>query len=60
MPSFLKVIAQLSPLTYLNYGLRDVMISGNFDDALVNLAILAVIGAVFFVIGVALMKWKEE
>jgi ABC-2 type transport system permease protein len=60
MPSFLKIIAQLSPLTYLNYGLRDVMISGNFNDAIVNLVILAVIGAVFFVIGVALMKWKEE
>jgi ABC-2 type transport system permease protein len=60
MPSFLKIFAQLSPLTYLNYGLRDVMISGNFNDAIVNLAILAVIGVVFFLIGVALMKWKEE
>ena len=38
MPSFLKIVAQVSPLTYLNYGLRDVMISGNFNDAIVNLA----------------------
>ncbi|HEY3421600.1 MAG TPA: ABC transporter permease [Methanocellaceae archaeon] len=60
MPSFLKIVAQISPLTYLNYGLRDVMISGNYDDALTDLAILAVIGIVFFAIGVALMKWKEE
>ena len=60
MPSFLKVVAQLSPLTYLNYGLRDVMISGNFNDAILNFVVLAVIGVVFFVIGVVLMKWKEE
>jgi ABC-2 type transport system permease protein len=60
MPSFLKIVAQISPLTYLNSGLRDVMISGNFNDAIINLVILTAIGAVFFVIGVALMKWKEE
>ena len=60
MPSFLKVIAQISPLTYLNYGLRDVMISGNTNDALFNLGVVAVIGVVFFAIGVVLMKWKEE
>lgn len=60
MPSFLKVLAQLSPLTYLNYGLRAVMISGNTGDALFDLAVVAVIGAVFFAVGVLLMKWKEE
>ncbi|HTX44510.1 MAG TPA: ABC transporter permease [Methanocella sp.] len=60
MPSFLKVAAQLSPLTYLNYGLRDVMISGNAGDALFNLGVVAAIGVVFFAIGVVLMKWKEE
>jgi ABC-2 type transport system permease protein len=60
MPSFLKVIAQASPLTYLNYGLRDVMISGNAGDALFNLGVVAAIGVVFFAIGVVLMKWKEE
>lgn len=60
MPSFLKAIAQISPLTYLNYGLRDVMISGNASDALFNLGVVAAIGVVFFAAGVALMKWKEE
>jgi ABC-2 type transport system permease protein len=60
MPSFLKVVAQLSPLTYLNYGLRDAMISGNTGDAMFNLGVVAIIGLVFFAIGVALMKWKEE
>ncbi len=60
MPSFLKVIAQISPLTYLNYGLRDVMISGNTSDATPQSGIVAVIGVVFFAIGVMLMKWKEE
>lgn len=60
MPSFLQVIARVSPLTYLNYGLRDVMISGNVNDALINLGIVAVIGVAFFAVGVALMKWKDE
>jgi len=60
MPSFLKIVAQVSPLTYLNYGLRDVMIAGNAGDALFNLGVVAAIGLVFFAIGVALMKWKEE
>jgi ABC-2 type transport system permease protein len=60
MPSFLKAVAQVSPLTYLNYGLRDVMISGNAADALFNLGVVAAIGVIFFAIGVALMKWKEE
>ena len=60
MPSFLQDFARISPLTYLNYGLRDAMISGNFNDALFNLGVVAVLGVVFFAIGVVLMKWKEE
>lgn len=60
MPSFLQDIAKISPLTYLNYGLRDAMISGNFNDAVFNLGVVAVIGMAFFAIGVMLMKWKEE
>ena len=59
MPSFLQAIARISPLTYLNYGLRDAMISGNFGDALFNLGVVAALGVVFFVLGIGLMRWKE-
>jgi ABC-2 type transport system permease protein len=60
MPWFFKAVADVSPLTYLNNGLRDVMISGNAGDAVTNLIIVAFIGAVFFIIGVAALKWKED
>lgn len=60
MPSFLQAIAKISPLTYLNNGLRDAMITGNVNDALFNIGIVATIGIIFFALGVTLMKWKEE
>jgi|SRR5271157_523084 len=60
MPWFFKLVADVSPLTYLNNGLREVMISGNAGDATTNLIIVALIGAVFFIVGVAALKWKED
>ena len=60
MPWFFKLFADVSPLTYLNNGLRDTMISGNPGDAVTSLIIVASIGAVFFVAGVAALKWKED
>jgi ABC-2 type transport system permease protein len=60
MPWFFKVIAEISPLTYLNNGLREVMISGNFGDAVTNLIIVGLLGAAFFLIGAAALKWKED
>lgn len=60
MPWFFKWMADVSPLTYLNNGLRDTMISGNTGDAVINLMIVAVIGVVFFVVGAAALRWKED
>ena len=60
MPWFFKAIADVSPLTYLNNGLRDAMISGNDGAALACLAIVALAGIVFFCGGVAAMKWKDD
>jgi ABC-2 type transport system permease protein len=60
MPWFFKVVADVSPLTYLNYGLRDVMVTANTGDAVTNLVIVGAIGAIFFIVGVAAMKWKED
>ena len=59
MPWFFKLIADISPLTYLNNGLRDAMIIGNGAAAMTCLAIVAAAGAVFFCAGVATMRWKE-
>jgi ABC-2 type transport system permease protein len=58
MPSYLQTVATALPLTYLNDGLRDVMVFGNLDAGLVNLGIVATVGAVLFVAGSRLMSWK--
>ncbi|WP_424358350.1 ABC transporter permease [Methanocella sp. MCL-LM] len=60
MPWFLQFIADVSPLTYLNDGLRSSMITGNYGDALTNLAIVGVLGIILFGIGVAVLRWKED
>ncbi len=60
MPGYLQVVAQVLPLTYLNDGLRDSMIYGNTESALVNLGVVAVIALVLMVVGVYISKWKTE
>jgi len=60
MPDYIQAIARVFPLTYLNEGLRDTMVYGNEASALVNLAVLLVIGVVFFVLASRLMSWKER
>ena len=60
MPWFLQYLAKVSPLTYLNDGLRSSMITGNNDLALTSLAVVGVLGIVLFLVGVIVMKWKED
>ncbi|HEX7393162.1 MAG TPA: ABC transporter permease [Thermoplasmata archaeon] len=59
-PLYLQVIAAAMPLTYLNNGLRDTMIYGNEASAWFNLAIVFVLGLIFFVVASRLMSWKEK
>jgi len=60
MPEFLRQIARILPLTYLNDGLRDSMIFGNSASALTNTAIMIAVGAFFIVLGSLITSWKEE
>jgi len=60
MPSYLQGVAKVLPLTYLDNGLRDAMVYGNSGSALVNLAVVAVLAVIFFVLGSKLMSWKEK
>lgn len=60
MPEYLQLVAKALPLTYLNEGLRDTMVYANNESALLNLAVLAVLGVVFFVLASRLMSWKEK
>jgi ABC-2 type transport system permease protein len=60
LPWFLMDLAAISPLTYLNNGLRSGMITGNMADAWMNLAIVGALAIIFFGIGVAVLKWRDE
>jgi ABC-2 type transport system permease protein len=60
MPTYMQAISKVFPLTYFNNGLRATMIYDNTEVALVNLAIVIVLGLVFFVLGSKLLSWKER
>jgi ABC-2 type transport system permease protein len=60
MPNFLREIAKVLPLTYLNNGLRDSMVYGNASSALYNTAIVLVVGIAFIIIGSLITSWREE
>jgi len=59
-PGFLQGVATVMPLTYFNNGLRDTMVYGNSVSTLMNLGVIIVLGAVFFVLASKLMSWKER
>jgi ABC-2 type transport system permease protein len=60
MPDFLREIAKVLPLTYLNNGLRDSMVYGNASSALYNTAIVLAVGIIFIIIGSLITSWREE
>ena len=60
MPDFLREIAKVLPLTYLNNGLRDSMVYGNTSNALFNTAVVLVVGIAFIIIGSLITSWRED
>jgi len=60
MPEYLKTVAHVLPLFYIVEGLNNVMVYGNYAGAIVDLAVVAVITAVVFVLAVKLFKWRED
>jgi ABC-2 type transport system permease protein len=60
MPAYLQSFAHVLPLFYVVEGLNNVMVFGNFTAALLDIAILGIITAVFFVAAAKLFKWRED
>ncbi|MFH0897051.1 MAG: ABC transporter permease [Candidatus Bathyarchaeota archaeon] len=60
MPSFLQTIAHALPLTYVNEGLRAAMIFGQTQQAIINTAIITVLGIAFIIVGSLITKWEED
>lgn len=59
-PSYLRSVANVLPLTYINEGLRATMVLGNDTTAVVDLLITVVIGVAFFVIAARGLSWKSK
>lgn len=59
LPGLLQAVAAVSPLTYLNEGLRCTMVTGNITGALANLAVIAGTGAVLLCTWVVTLKWGK-
>jgi len=60
MPDFLREIAKVLPLTYLNNGLRDSMVYGNVSSALFNTVIVLAVGIFFIILGSLITNWRED
>jgi ABC-2 type transport system permease protein len=60
LPSFLQLVAALSPLTYLNDGLRSAMVTGNMGGAMTDLAIVSILAIMLFSVGTMAIKWRED
>jgi ABC-2 type transport system permease protein len=60
MPQYLQSLAHVLPLFYIIEGLNNVMVYANYMGAIIDLAVVAVITAVIFVLAVRLFKWRED
>lgn len=60
MPDYLKTVAHVLPLFYVVEGLNNVMVYANYLGAAFDLAIVAVITVIVFVLAIKLFKWRED
>jgi len=60
MPDYLRSVAHVLPLFYIVEGLNNVMVFGNIEAALVDIAVTAVLAIIIFVAAAKLFKWRED
>jgi ABC-2 type transport system permease protein len=60
MPDFLKGVALILPLYYVNQGLREAMLFNNIAAAIPHALVLLVFAGVVFIAGVFLTSWKQD
>ena len=60
MPTYLQNFAHVLPLFYIVEGLNNVMVYGNLTGAAIDLAVVAIITTVIFILAVKLFKWRED
>jgi ABC-2 type transport system permease protein len=59
MPGFMRTIARMLPLYYVNEGLRASMVFDDHMAALRYSAIIGIFAAVVFILGILATKWEE-
>jgi len=60
MPDYLQTFAHVLPLFYVTEGLNNVMVYNNISNALIDIAVLAVLTVLIFALAVKLFKWRED
>ncbi len=60
MPDFLKGVALVLPLYYVNEGLREAMLFNDVIAAVPHALVLMVFAAIVFIAGVFLTSWKQD
>jgi ABC-2 type transport system permease protein len=60
MPGFMRTVARMLPLYYVNEGLRASMVFGAHKTALRYSAIIGAFAAVVFILGIIATKWEED
>jgi ABC-2 type transport system permease protein len=60
MPEYLQSFAHVLPLFYIVEGLNNVMVHGNYNAALIDIAVVTVITLIAFVAAAKLFKWRED
>jgi ABC-2 type transport system permease protein len=60
MPDFLKEVALVLPLYYVNEGLREAMLFNDIEASLPHALVIFIFAGVVFIAGVFLTKWKND
>jgi ABC-2 type transport system permease protein len=60
MPQYLQSFAHVLPLFYVTEGLNNAMVYGNTSGTIIDIAVLAIITLVIFILAVKLFKWRED
>ena len=60
MPQYLQNIAHVLPLYYIIEGLNNIMVYGNYNGAIIDLAVVAVITIIIFLAAIRMFKWRED
>jgi ABC-2 type transport system permease protein len=60
MPDFLKMVAAILPLYYVNEGLREAMIFNDIPAAIPHTLVISVFAFIVFMAGIFLTTWKQD